>query len=82
LSLGILLPCLTILSNAVSILSGFAAGVAFYGMNPTVYWRNTFLYMTDQDILAGMGKSLAFSVIITIVACHLAFRVGGGAEGV
>jgi phospholipid/cholesterol/gamma-HCH transport system permease protein len=82
LSLAIMLPCLTVLANTISILSGFFMGVVAYDINPWIYYRNTFLYMSTGDIMSGVVKSLIFSGIITMVSCHLAFRVTGGAHGV
>lgn len=82
LGLLIMLPCLTIFADFVAIVGGFGMGVGMYDINPWVYYRNTFLFMSTEDILAGVAKSGIFALIITMVSCHLAFRVTGGAHGV
>lgn len=82
LSLVIVVPCLTIFADFVGILGGFLLGVGLYEINPWVYYRNTFLFMSPDDILSGVIKSGVFALIITMVSCHLAFRVTGGAAGV
>lgn len=82
LSLLIMVPCLTIFADLVGMLGGFGLGVGLYQINPWIYFRNTFLYITPGDVLSGVLKSGIFSVIITMVSCHLAFRVTGGAAGV
>ncbi|MCZ6691241.1 MAG: ABC transporter permease [Planctomycetota bacterium] len=81
-TLLILLPCLTIFADFVGILGGYLVGITAYGINPNIYIQNTFLYMTSDDIISGIIKSGVFALIITMVSCHLAFRVTGGAAGV
>ncbi len=82
LALLVMLPALTILADFIAIGGGFVIGVTVYDINPTIYFQNTFLYMKGSDILSGVEKSVIFAAIITMVSCHLAFRVSGGAHGV
>lgn len=81
-ALVVMLPALTILADFIGIAGGFVIGVTIYDINPTTYFHNTFLFMRGSDILNGVEKSAIFALIITMVSCHLAFRVSGGAHGV
>jgi phospholipid/cholesterol/gamma-HCH transport system permease protein len=78
----IMLPCLTILSNASGILAGglfmrFTTDMAF-----DVYLRNVVHAIALRDVIVGLVKSLAFATIIVQVGCLEGFRVRGGPDAV
>jgi phospholipid/cholesterol/gamma-HCH transport system permease protein len=78
----LVLPCLTIISNACGILAGglfmrFSTDMAF-----AVYMRYVFHSMVLSDVLTGLVKSLAFATIIVHVGCLEGFRVQGGPDAV
>jgi phospholipid/cholesterol/gamma-HCH transport system permease protein len=78
----IVMPCLTIISNACGILAGglfmrFSTGMAF-----GIYLRSVVHSMQLSDLLTGLTKSLAFATIIVHVGCLEGFRVRGGPDAV
>src|SRR5260370_42397310 len=78
----IVLPCLTIISNAFGILAGglfmhFSANMAL-----RVYFRYVLHSMVLRDVITGLVKSLAFATIIVHVGCLEGFRVRGGPDAV
>ena len=82
LAMLIMLPCLTILSNACGILAGglfmrFSTGMAF-----GVFLRDVAHAIVLRDVLSGLLKSLAFATIIVQVGCMEGFRVRGGPDAV
>jgi phospholipid/cholesterol/gamma-HCH transport system permease protein len=52
------------------------------GVNRTLYWRNTLLYLELWDIVSGLIKALVFGLVIAIIGCWQGLNAEGGAEGV
>jgi len=78
----IVLPCLTIVSNACGILAGalfmrFSSGMAF-----SMYVRDVMHSLVLRDVITGLVKSIAFATIIVHVGCLEGFRVRGGPDAV
>lgn len=82
LALLIMLPLLTIYADIIGILGGYIIGVFKLGIAPNMYWRMTYDPLIFKDVFTGLIKSLAFGVIIAIVACFQGMNAEGGAEGV
>lgn len=78
----IMLPCLTILSNACGILAGGAFMRISTGMALGVYLQGVVHSMVLRDAMTGLVKSLAFATIIVHVGCLEGFRVRGGPDAV
>jgi len=78
----IVLPMLTLWSNAVGILGGFIIGTVKLSILPTIYWKMTTLPLVFKDLGSGLLKSAVFAIIIAVVSCFEGFRTEGGAEGV
>ena len=82
LAVLIVLPCLTIVSNACGILAGalfmrFSSGMAF-----SMYVRDVMHSLVLRDVITGLVKSIAFATIIVHVGCLEGFRVRGGPDAV
>ena len=78
----IVLPCLTILSNACGILAGGAFMRLSTDMAFGVYLRDVAHSMALRDVITGLVKSVAFATIIVHVGCLEGFRVHGGPDAV
>jgi phospholipid/cholesterol/gamma-HCH transport system permease protein len=78
----IMLPCLTVISNACGILAGGAFMRLTTGMAFGVYVNGVIHSMVMRDVLTGLAKSLAFATIIVNVGCLEGFRVRGGPDAV
>ncbi len=78
----IVLPCLTILSNACGILAGGLFMRISTGMALGVYFQYAAHSMVLRDVMTGLVKSLAFATIIVHVGCLEGFRVHGGPDAV
>ena len=78
----IVLPCLTIISNACGILAGGVFMRLSTNMAFDVYFRDVVHSMVLRDVLTGLVKSLAFATIIVHVGCLEGFRVRGGPDAV
>ncbi|MBU0683949.1 MAG: ABC transporter permease [Candidatus Omnitrophica bacterium] len=82
LALLVMLPCLTIMSDIVGVIGGLIVGVFNLQLNPYRYVSFSFDFLTWKDVWTGLVKSVVFSIIISMVACHVGLRTRGGAEGV
>ena len=78
----IVLPCLTIFSNACGILAGGAFMRIETGMTLGTYMMNVFQSLVMRDVVTGLVKSLAFATIIVHVGCMEGFRTRGGPDAV
>lgn len=82
LALMVMLPLLTIYADIIGILGGYVIGVFKLGIGSNMYWRMTYDPLIYKDIITGLIKSMAFGMIIAIVACFQGLHTEGGAEGV
>jgi phospholipid/cholesterol/gamma-HCH transport system permease protein len=82
LALLVMLPVLTIYADMIGILGGYIIGVFKLGIGSNMYWRMTYDPLIFKDIFTGLIKSVAFGIIIAIVACFQGLNTEGGAEGV
>ena len=82
LAMIVMLPCLTVLSDAIGMAGGFCVGTLAIGIRPETYIHETINALMVKDIMSGLVKSLIFAAIIAMVGCYMAFAVKGGPEGV
>ncbi len=82
LALLVMLPCLTLISDAVGILGGLIVGVNNLKLNMYRYLSFSFDLMTWKDVWTGIIKSAVFAIIIAMISCYVGLDTRGGAEGV
>jgi len=78
----VMLPILTIFSDAIGIAGGYFVAVQVVNVNPVVYLRRTTDFLEYDDIYGGLLKAFVFGIIIATVSCYKGFNTQGGAEGV
>ncbi len=78
----IMLPIMTIFSDAIAILGGFVVAVATLGVSPATYVAGLRDFFYVKDVASGILKSLVFGNIIGTMGCFYGFQTEGGAEGV
>ena len=82
LALLVMMPLLTIYADIIGILGGYIVGVFKLGISSNMYWKMTYDPLIYKDIFTGLIKSVAFGIIIAVVACFQGMNTEGGAEGV
>ena len=82
LAIIIMQPCLTLISDVISMMGGMVVGLGLLKIDWLRYIRQTRDALILQDILTGLIKSVVFAMIIALVGCYEGFQVEGGAEGV
>ena len=78
----IMVPALTLWADFVALLGAGLYITADLGISMGTYITHTVTYLGTADVLHGLGKSLAFGVLITLVSTVHGSSVSGGAEGV
>jgi len=77
-----MLPLLTVFANFAGIAGGYLVSVYAAGISSMVYLRSAQTMLYQDDLLAGLSKSLVFGAIIVLVGCNQGLRTRGGAAGV
>jgi phospholipid/cholesterol/gamma-HCH transport system permease protein len=76
----IMMPCLTMWSNAMGILGGSLFGVTLGEFTWSRYMRASVDALYLPDISIGLIKSVMFGIAITAVGCYEGLSTTGGAE--
>jgi phospholipid/cholesterol/gamma-HCH transport system permease protein len=78
----LMMPVLTVFSDAVGILGGWLMCVQFLGGDHTDYWNNAAAGLDKYTIFTGFVKCIVFGGAIASIGCYKGFHSGNGAQGV
>ena len=81
LSALIMLPALTIIGDAASILGGYSIAVSVSHESGTVYWNSLRTVFTFENVVAGAVKPFFFGYLIACISCYMGLSTRGGAIG-
>jgi phospholipid/cholesterol/gamma-HCH transport system permease protein len=74
-------PLLTVLADATGLLGGMLIAVWERHVDVYVYWNTIFYWVVLKDFLTGIGKSIFFAAIVTLIGCYNGLSTEGGTEG-
>ncbi len=77
----IMLPALTIIGVAVSLLGGYYIAVFVSHQSGTFYWSSIRNILTIENVLAGAIKPFVFGYLIACICCYSGLSTKGGAIG-
>lgn len=77
----IMLPALTIIGVAVSLLGGYYIAVFVSHQSGSFYWRSIINILTVENVLAGAIKPFVFGYLIACICCYTGLSTRGGAVG-
>src|SRR5437867_6188301 len=77
----IVFPLLTVLADAVGVLGGMLIMFLERGADMYGYWNITTYWVVPKDFLTGVGKSVFFGIIVTLIGCYNGLSTEGGTEG-
>src|SRR3989475_8498606 len=77
----VVFPLLTVLADTVGVLGGMAIMFLERGADVYAYWNVTTYWVVPKDFLTGIGKSVFFGVIVTLIGCYNGLSTQGGTEG-
>jgi phospholipid/cholesterol/gamma-HCH transport system permease protein len=78
----VMLPMITVFSDAIAIFGGFVVSVVTLGLTPATYLNSIKDFFYTKDLFSGLLKAVFFGNIIGTMGCFFGFATEGGAEGV
>ena len=78
----IMLPVLTIFSDAIALAGGLGISATALHVPPHVFLNSLKTFFKTMDLVSGLSKAFVFGSIISIIGCYQGFQTKGGAEGV
>lgn len=80
LALAVSMPLLVVWTDAMALLGGMAAASLELGMSPLYFLKELPEAVPVANYWIGLGKGLAFGVLIALVACHFGLRIEPNTE--
>ncbi len=77
-----MLPLLTVISDFVGLVGGFAVSFFIIRMDPVQYWTSAYQALKFKHVFQGMMKPFVFGFIISVVGCYYGLTTRGGTQGV
>ncbi len=81
LSSILMLPALTIIGDAVSLLGAYYIVVFVTSQSGYIYWRSVHDVLIFENVFSGAVKPFIFGFLISSVSCYAGFTTKGGAMG-
>jgi phospholipid/cholesterol/gamma-HCH transport system permease protein len=78
----IMLPILTVISDAVGLIGGWMITRFQLKIATSVYWNNVVQGLYVEDIWMGLIKPVVLGFALVTIACHVGIRTKGGTQGV
>ena len=78
----VMLPVMTIFSDAIAIIGGFVVSVTSIGVSAGTYVTALKDFFYVKDLMSGLIKALFFGNVIGTMGCFYGLATEGGAEGV
>lgn len=78
----IVLPLLTIMANTVGTLGGLLVGAMDLNLDPSFYYQKIVASIKLNDYFSGLGKTIFFSLFISVPACYYGLNVKEGTQDV
>lgn len=82
IAMVIMVPCLTFLSDVIGLLGAGIYVAIDLNISLAAFWDQVFEWLSVDDILHGLGKSVLFAILIAVIGVANGASVSGGAEGV
>jgi phospholipid/cholesterol/gamma-HCH transport system permease protein len=77
----VMLPALTIIGDAVSLLGGYIIAVSISQQSGAFYWSSILEILDFENVFAGTIKPFIFGYIIACISCYMGLSTRGGAIG-
>jgi len=77
----LMLPALTIVGDAVSILGGYYIAIYVSHQSSAVYWSSIREVFIFENVVAGSAKPFIFAYLIACISCYMGLSTRGGAIG-
>src|ERR1700675_2680887 len=74
-------PLVTIMADAIGLLGGMLIAVFDRGVDAYLYWNTISYWVVMKDFLTGLGKSVVFGGLVTLIGCYNGLETRGGKGG-
>ncbi len=78
----LVLPMLTVAADVLGILGGLVIGIIELDLSYEYYLNTIWFVLSIHDIYTGIGKTIFFGFIISVVGCYYGLSTDGGTTGV
>ena len=82
IAIAIMLPCLTVIDDAVGMLGGWIIGKLIYDLDWAQDWSQCWRALLWSDVVQGLLKPFVYSFVISLIGCFYGLRASGGTQGV
>ena len=82
LALVLSMPLLVTFADIIGVYGGFLISTIRLDFNDIIYISNTLDFLSYEDYLSGIIKSIVFGFIIALMSCYHGLYTGKGAYGV
>ena len=82
LALMVMVPVLTIITDAIAIIGGWMVATLIANMSGTLYWATIKERLIFGNLFIGILKPICFSFVIAFISCYKGFAAEGGTKGV
>ena len=79
-ALGVAMPLLVMWTNIVALLGGALAAKVVLGIDMNYFFRALPGVVPVANLWIGLGKGVAFGMLIAIVGCHFGFRIKANSQ--
>ena len=75
-------PLVTVLADGIGLFGGHAhRRVLERNVDAYLYWNTISYWVVLKDFLTGLGKSVVFGALVTLIGCYNGLATEGGTEG-
>lgn len=82
LSLALMVPLLTLFTDAISIVGGDLIARFVGHLSPAIYWTGVKENLTIKTLIIGTLKPVVFGLVIGVIACYVGLKTTGGTMGI
>jgi phospholipid/cholesterol/gamma-HCH transport system permease protein len=74
-------PLVTVLADGIGLFGGMLIVVFERNVDAYLYWNTISYWVVLKDFLTGIGKSVVFGALVTLIGCYNGLATEGGTEG-
>lgn len=80
---AVMLPCLTVVADAIGWLAAYLISVPLLHLvSGGYFWSSSWQALVPNDLAQGLIKPLIFGILIALIGCFYGLRTTGGTQGV
>ncbi len=77
----IMLPALTVIGDAISLIGGYFIAVFVSHQSSPFYWSQIREILNFENVFSGVAKPFIFGYLISTISCYMGLSTSGGARG-